>query len=192
MSGTDSVLSTAASFTLSANVENLTNAGAGDFTGTGNDLANTITGGAGNDTLDGGLGNDRLIGGSGDDQLVGGDGNDSLTGGAGADTLTGGAGADRFIFGNASDFAGDVVGDFHHAEHDRIDVSGVDANFGVALDQAFTFIGAQAFHTVAGELRYVITGTGVAVAGDIDGDGVADFSFDVNGLNSLASGDFVL
>jgi len=190
--GTDTVLSTAAGFTLSANVENLTFAGAGDFTGTGNDLANTITGGTGNDTLDGGTGNDKLLGGDGNDNLLGGDGNDSLTGGAGGDTLTGGAGTDKFIFGNTSDFSGDTIGDFSHAEHDKIDVSGVDANSFLALDQAFAFIGAQAFHSVAGELHYVITGTGVTVAGDTDGNGIADFSFDVNGVSSLVSGDFVL
>ena len=37
------------------------------FSGTGNALANTITGGAGNDTLDGGVGIDTLIGGAGND-----------------------------------------------------------------------------------------------------------------------------
>ena len=52
--GTDTVSTTLASYTLGANVENLTATGAGNFTGTGNALANVITGDAGNDTLDGG------------------------------------------------------------------------------------------------------------------------------------------
>ncbi len=43
-----------------ANVEDLTFTGSGDFTGTGNAPANTITGGAGNDTLNGGTGADML------------------------------------------------------------------------------------------------------------------------------------
>ncbi|MGO8119392.1 protease, partial [Rhizobium leguminosarum] len=43
---------------------------AGDFIGTGNALANTIIGGAGNDLLDGGAGNDALIGGAGNDIYV--------------------------------------------------------------------------------------------------------------------------
>ncbi|MBM7062096.1 heme peroxidase [Pseudomonas sp. UL073] len=65
--GTDTVQTTLASYLLGANVENLTFTGAGDFTGTGNALANTITGGAGNDSLDGGAGVDRLVGGAGND-----------------------------------------------------------------------------------------------------------------------------
>ena len=53
--GTDTVRTTLSSYTLGANVENLTFSGAaGNFAGTGNALVNTITGGTGNDTLDGG------------------------------------------------------------------------------------------------------------------------------------------
>ncbi|WP_342588882.1 M10 family metallopeptidase, partial [Neorhizobium tomejilense] len=68
--GTDTVQTAIASYALSANVENLTYTGIGNFSGTGNVLANTITGGAGNDTLSGGAGADTLIGGSGDDTYV--------------------------------------------------------------------------------------------------------------------------
>jgi Ca2+-binding RTX toxin-like protein len=57
------------SFSLAslANAEHLAFIGTGNFTGTGNGGANSITGGAGNDTLDGGVGNDTLTGGLGDD-----------------------------------------------------------------------------------------------------------------------------
>jgi Ca2+-binding RTX toxin-like protein len=51
--GIDSVQTNAATYTLTANVENLTYFGNGNFAGTGNTLANQITGNAGNDTLDG-------------------------------------------------------------------------------------------------------------------------------------------
>ncbi len=71
--GTDLIQTTLASFSLAtngANVENLTFTGAGDFTGTGNTLNNTITGGAGNDTLDGGAGFDFMNGGTGNDTYV--------------------------------------------------------------------------------------------------------------------------
>ena len=56
-----------ASFALSANVENLVLLGTGQFTGRGNDLANTIIGNAGSNELDGGGGADLLIGGDGGD-----------------------------------------------------------------------------------------------------------------------------
>jgi Ca2+-binding RTX toxin-like protein len=68
--GIDLVRATASSYTLGANIENLTYTGNGSFSGTGNALANTITGRNGNDTLDGGLGIDTLIGGTGNDTYV--------------------------------------------------------------------------------------------------------------------------
>ncbi|QCI12535.1 heme peroxidase [Pseudomonas putida] len=68
--GTDTVRTTLASYVLGANVENLIFTGTGNFSGTGNGLANTLTGGAGNDTLNGGAGADRLVGGGGNDTYV--------------------------------------------------------------------------------------------------------------------------
>ena len=67
LSGTDEIQTTLGTYALGANVENLVFRGDGNFTGTGNDLANRLTGSSGNDTLDGGTGNDTLIGGGGND-----------------------------------------------------------------------------------------------------------------------------
>ncbi|MEJ7929782.1 peroxidase family protein [Ramlibacter sp. AN1015] len=66
-SGTDTIRTALGAYVLGEHIEHLTFTGAGDFDGRGNDLNNTITGGAGNDTLNGAGGTDRLVGGAGDD-----------------------------------------------------------------------------------------------------------------------------
>ncbi|MDZ3991818.1 peroxidase family protein [Pseudomonas sp. Teo4] len=101
--GTDTVLTSLASYTLAANVENLTYTGVGNFTAIGNGLANIITGGAGNDTLSGDGGNDIVTGNAGNDTLNGDGGNDQLFGGLGTDTLSGGGGDDTLDGGDSND-----------------------------------------------------------------------------------------
>ncbi len=126
--GTDTIRTTLNTYALgpagefdSGHVENLTFIGTGDFTGTGNELDNVITGDAGADTLDGGAGNDTLNGGAGADTASYANETDAMfvtlaagrarrgsaaapiedtlnsienvTGGAGNDTLTGNGGA---------------------------------------------------------------------------------------------------
>ncbi|MDH1261018.1 calcium-binding protein, partial [Pseudomonas atacamensis] len=61
------LIRTSSSYTLGANVEDLTMTGSADGSLTGNALENVITGNAGTNYIDGGLGADTLIGGGGGD-----------------------------------------------------------------------------------------------------------------------------
>jgi serralysin len=124
--GIDTIRTSLTSYTLGpdSNVENLTYNGTGNFTGTGNALANAIVGGAGSDILDGGAGDDFLSGGGGTDTLIGGVGNDFYDvdnvgdvvveqAGQGIDTVrtflnsyTLGSNVENLIFGGAGNFIG--------------------------------------------------------------------------------------
>jgi Ca2+-binding RTX toxin-like protein len=90
--GTDLVQSSV-TFTLAAEVEDLTLTGSSGISGTGNGLNNSLTGNTGANTL------------------TGEGGNDTLNGGGGADTLIGGAGDDTYVFDNASDTASEAAGE---------------------------------------------------------------------------------
>lgn len=109
--GADQVQSSA-TYTLSANIENMFLTGNGVIDGTGNGLdnyiagnsaANVINGGGGNDTIVAGTGDDTISGGTGDDKYVfdansGYDVVDNVGGGNDGVFFTGGVTRERLLF----------------------------------------------------------------------------------------------
>ena len=147
------------------------------------------------DTINGLGGADTLMGGGGADIIDGGTGNDLIFGNAGADRLTGGTGADRFSLKLASESpvgAADVILDFSRSQGDRIGLADIDARTNVSGNQSFAFIGTAAFSGVSGQLRYEQSGGNTFVSGDVNGDRVADFQIQLQGLIPLTSVDFIL
>ncbi|MHC1998875.1 calcium-binding protein (plasmid) [Methylobacterium sp. CM6241] len=167
--GFDTLRSTV-SHTMEANTEKLVLSGTDDL------------------TADGNAGRNQIYGNAGDNVIYGDDGRDLLYGRDGADTFVFKAITDSDI-----DVAGrDIIQDFDFAEGDRIDLSGIDADFGQAGDQGFQFIGTDAFSGQAGELRTKFGGGNTLIQGDTNGDGAADFAVLLQGQQSLDNGSFVV
>ncbi len=150
-------------------------------------------------TLIGNAGANRLTGTSYSDTLNGGAGNDTLIGGLGKDTLSGGLGADIFKF-NAETETGttvttcDIISDFNHLQGDKIDLSAIDANSVLTLNNAFSVpsVGAHfsAAFTAQGQLYF--DSTTHILYGNNDADSAADFSIQLTAVSSLVASDFVL
>jgi len=155
--------------------------GAGNDRITANDGEDLLDGGDGADFLDGENGVDILIGDGGDDTLQGGNGSDRLDGGAGDDRVLGGNGADTFV----ASLGRDIFVDFKGGE-DKIDFSGLLA--GAELD-AFTLVEDE--FTGAGQIRIYQENGDTILAGDLDGDFVADFFINL-GDARVNEGDFLL
>jgi Ca2+-binding RTX toxin-like protein len=133
--GTDTVQSSI-SYTLGANVENLTLTGTTAINGTGNILDNVLTGNSGVNTLTGGAGND------------------SLNGGAGADTMVGGLGNDIYTVDNV----GDVVTENASEGTDTVQ-SSITYTLGANVEN-LTLTGASAINGTGNILDNMLTGNG--------------------------------
>ena len=165
------------------------------------DAFNHIAGGAVNDTLTGGTDRDRIVGGDGKDFLRGGGGDDVFVA-----EITPTKSATK-----AGSMSVDVIFDFNAG--DKIDVSGLDANWLTADDQAFSWKGTNA-NKFAGDLSYKsytsVQGAEKALGIDIDGvagpspysgpvtivygnvdGGNPDFAMVLIGVGSVTQSDFI-
>lgn len=175
--GTDSVLASA-SFTLGANVENLTLTGVADIDGAGNEDANTMVGNDGANLLSGADGDDDLSGGGGNDTLDGGLGNDTLTGGAGADSMVGGAGDDTYYV----DDPGDIVVEDAGGGYDTIYTNASTVTVGANIEQV-VLVGTGPHAVSGGAGSEVIAGS--AGNDTIDGGGGDDQEIGGEGDDTL-------
>ena len=179
-----------------ANVEKLTLTGTLAINGSGNSLANTLTGNAAANVLNGNSGADKLLGATGDDSLNGGLGTDTLTGELGRDTLSGGStDIDTFVYTAIADSGigvanRDVITDFDAA--DRISLTAIDTNPGLAGDQAFTFVGNGVI-TGNWQVAYQIAGVDTLVSINTTGTPAAEMEILLVGYSAgLTSLDFLL
>jgi Ca2+-binding RTX toxin-like protein len=125
-------------YTLAANVENLTLTGSTAINGTGNALNNVLTGNSAANTLVGGAGSDRLVG------------------GAGTDTMQGGSGDDTYIV----DVATDIVTENANEGTDTV-VSSVTLTLATNVEN-LTLTGTAAINGTGNTLNNVITGNSAA------------------------------
>jgi Ca2+-binding RTX toxin-like protein len=135
--GTDTVQSSI-TFTLGANVENLTLTGAAAINGTGQGLNNTITGNGAANTLMG-LG-----------------GNDTLNGGLGNDTMEGGLGNDTYVVNSSLDVVTEALSEGTDAVQ-----AGATFTLGANVEN-LTLTGAAAINGIGQGLNNTITGNGAA------------------------------
>ncbi|NKX41327.1 calcium-binding protein [Rhodobacteraceae bacterium R_SAG2] len=127
----------------------------GNDTYNGDERANDVVAGAGDDTIFGANGNDTLAGGNGDDMIRGGNGNDEIVaasaatdagndlgGGAGSDVILGGAGADTIFGGNGDDNVAGTAGGLGTTNHGLNGGAGNDMiNGGAGDDLLFGGVG---------------------------------------------------
>jgi Ca2+-binding RTX toxin-like protein len=151
---------------------------------------------SGNDKFTGTKASEYLFGYSGNDSISGGLGNDTLEGGLGADKLTGGKGPDTFILTSVDDSGitvktRDTITDFKHSEGDKIDLSAIDADSILPLDQVFKYIGTNPFGADATAQLRLDPKTGI-LYGSTNADNTPEFSILLSGVKSLVPEDFIL
>jgi Ca2+-binding RTX toxin-like protein len=214
--GVDLVLSTAPSFSLGDNVENLTLLNAA-VNGVGNSAANVINGddaangisglggddvlrgfggddllggGAGGDQLDGGDGNDTIYGEDGADVILGGDGADAIDGGAGADQIDGGYGADNIAGGRDADLIAPGPGSDVISYTSAADSPASSHDIILGFEHGLDKIDFTAVRTGAADtFAIIVQGVDTIVAVDLGGDGGADLVLVLAGVTNVTASD---
>jgi len=154
--------------------------------------------GSGSDTLNA---IENITGSNYVDTLTGGTGANTITGLAGKDIMTGNGGADTFKFNTITDSATDanrdVILDF--SADDVINLVSIDANTGLAGDQAFTAIKTGTFSattsfTSADVGKLFFDTTSKILYGNTDTDAAAEFSIQLTltGISTVSTADFAL
>jgi len=158
-------IESSSTYVLPIYFENLTLTGTAAINGTGNKANNTLTGNSGNNILDGGKGKD---------------------------TLTGSTGVDRFIYRSIYDSRGDanrdVITDFNGSLGEKIDLSVIDAYTKTSGNQAFVYIGSNAFTGTKGEVRFF----GGVLQMNTGTDKIADMEIALTGVTSFSQNFLVL
>jgi Ca2+-binding RTX toxin-like protein len=162
-------------------VEGFVDGGTENDTLLAGDLDDDLRGGTGDDLIEGRGGDDVLAGALGADTLRGGAGDDTLSAGADLDLMAGGIGADVFVFASALDISNGVlrdrITDFGNGA-DKIDLS----SFMSGAD----FIGGALFSGSGPEVRY--NAANGQLSGDVDGNGIADWTLALTNAPAVSAG----
>ncbi|WP_455918967.1 peroxidase family protein [Ensifer canadensis] len=127
------------------------------------------------------------------ENVVTGSGNDTIVANAFVNVIEGGAGNDTFRFTSEANADGDTITSFQAG--DKIDLSGTDANNGVAGNQSFTLVSGS---SLSGPAQLAVThetradGDYTVVSGSVDSDGAAEFRLNIKGNHNLTGSDFNL
>lgn len=160
--GIDTVSSTV-TYTLVANVDNITLTGKAALQATGNALDNVMIGNTASNSLSGGLGND------------------TLNGGAGGDRLTGGLGDDLYMVDSTGDIIIEGVGEGVDSVQ-----STISHTLAINLEN-LTLMGIGKTNATGNALGNTLTGN--AAANIIDGKAGADTMFGGNGNDTFYADD---